>query len=242
MKKITASPLRLSIILCALSIATRGDAAENWGGSVGLTSDYLVRGVSRSDHDPALQADLHVSTASGWLGGVFASSVRIVPGGSRDAEVGLFGGFAWNWNSQWRSKALLTHYRYPWNQSGSAYNYTELSFDAGFREWLSVSAMYSPDAPRFVPYYGLIGVTAKSAEVNMAAPAWHKLTLSAGAGYSHYAGPDPYGYGYWSVGCTYDLSPVTLSVAFVDSSAAATALFYDNAAQSRWFAALVWRF
>lgn len=242
MRKISHPTICAWIAVCGLATAQRSEAADNWGGSVGLTSDYLVRGVSRSDHEPALQADLHVNTSSGWLAGIFTSSVRIVPGGSRDAEVGLFGGFAWNWNADWRSKALLTHYRYPWNNSGSAYNYNELSIDTSFREWLSISAVYSPDTSRYVPYYGLLSVTTKSAEVNLTAPAWHKFTMNAGIGYSHRAGPESAGYAYWSVGCTYDWAPVTLSVAWVDTSAAAQDLFYDNAAQHRLLAAVVWRF
>lgn len=231
-----------TIVWCVVAGLQSSEAAETWGGSVGITSDYLVRGVSRSDHDPALQADLHVNTSSGWLAGLFTSSVRIVPGGQRNAEVGLFGGFSWRWNDDWRSKALLTHYRYPWNHSGSAYNYTELSFDTSFQDWLSIGAVYSPNASRYVPYYGLVSVTAKSAEVNLNSPAWHKLSVNAGIGYSHFAGPESGGYGYWSVGCTYDWAPVTLSAAFVDTSAAARDLVYDNAAQHRVIAAVVWRF
>ena len=242
MKKILHAKIVAAMALCSLVTAQSSDAADEWGGSIGATSDYLVRGVSRSDHDPALQADLHVNTSSGWLAGLFTSSVKIVSGGSRDAEVGLFGGFAWNWNLAWRSKVLLTHYRYPWNTVGAAYNYTELSVDTSFHDWLSVSAIYSPDASRYIPYYGLLSVTTKSAEMNLTAPSWHKLILNAGIGYSHYAGPESAGYAYWSVGCTYDWAPVALSAAWVDTSAAAKELFYDNAAQHRLLAAVVWRF
>lgn len=242
MKKTNHRSYFVFIALYTIAAAPHSQAAENWGGSVGLTSDYLVRGVSRSDHESALQADVHVATTSGWLGGLFASSARIAPGARRDAEVGLFAGYAWNWNSEWRSKVLMTHYRYPWNPSGSGYNYNELSLDTAYREWLSFGVVYSPDAPRYLPYYGLVSVAANSAEVNLNAPAWHKLTLNAGVGYSHYAGREPGGYAYWSMGCTYDLAPVAISVAFVDSGSEAADLFRARAAQHRWLAAVVWRF
>src|ERR1700693_5389486 len=44
-------------------------AADAWGGSVSVTSDYLVRGISRSNDRPALQIDLHYLNKSGFLGG-----------------------------------------------------------------------------------------------------------------------------------------------------------------------------
>jgi uncharacterized protein (TIGR02001 family) len=59
-------------------------AAESWGGSLAATSDYLVRGISRSKHGAVLQADLHVATDSGLLGGVFASNVQFDSGDRRD--------------------------------------------------------------------------------------------------------------------------------------------------------------
>lgn len=34
-------------------------AAGTFGGSLDLTSDYFVRGISRSNDEPALQLDLH---------------------------------------------------------------------------------------------------------------------------------------------------------------------------------------
>jgi hypothetical protein len=44
------------------------------GGSLAATSDYIYRGVSQSDGQGALQADLHVGLASGTFAGVWAST------------------------------------------------------------------------------------------------------------------------------------------------------------------------
>jgi uncharacterized protein (TIGR02001 family) len=222
---------------------TSGLAAEhNWGGSVGLTSDFLVRGISRSDHQASLQAEVHIANKAGWMAGVFAASTRLTARENRDAELGGFVGYAWNWNSDWSSKLLASYYSYPWNDLGSAYDYSEFSAELGFRGWLSVSAVYSPDAWRYWRQYGLFSVEAKSVEVNLQSPAWRKLTFNAGAGYSDYSGVAGGGYSYWSAGASYDLAPVTATLGFVDSSSGAKRLFYDNAAQHRWMAALIWRF
>ena len=66
-------------------------AADQWGGSVDLTSDYVVRGISRSNDQAALQVDLHYLNTSGFLAGVFASNSRIDPNQPVDVELDEIG-------------------------------------------------------------------------------------------------------------------------------------------------------
>jgi hypothetical protein len=68
------------------------------------------------------------------------------------------------------------------------------------------------------------------------------LSAAAGVGYAHYAGPDPAGYTYWSLGAAYDLAPVSLVLSYVDTSAGAKALFYNEAAAHQWMGTVIWRF
>lgn len=230
------------MLMSLLAATPCARAAVTWGGSVSLTTDYLVRGISRSDHDPSLQAEVHASGKSGWFAGLFVATTRIAPGARRDAEVGALLGYSRDWNEDWASRVIVSHYSYPWNEAGSAYDYNEIACDLAFRGWLSFSAIYSPDAPRYNPYYGLIAANAGSAEVNLQSPAWHRLMFNAGVGYSHYAGADGGGFTYWSAGGTLDLAPLSLTVGFVDSSAGSIALFDETATQHRWVATLMWRF
>jgi len=44
------------------------------GGTLAFTSDYIYRGVSQSDGQGALQADLHVGSATGTFAGMWAST------------------------------------------------------------------------------------------------------------------------------------------------------------------------
>jgi uncharacterized protein (TIGR02001 family) len=184
MRRVTL--MKTILMTGALLITVMGNARAyaadiNWGGSLGLTTDYLVRGISRSDHEPSLQAEVHRATTKGWMAGLFTSTTRIAPGQRRDVEIGVFAGRAWNWNADWSSKVQLSHYSYPLNQAGSDYDYNELSLEASFRDWLSVGVVWSPDAPRYVAYEGLIASTAVSGELNLQTPAWHKLTLYGGS-------------------------------------------------------------
>jgi len=239
--------VRLLTAGVALSIglaigAPRCVGADVWGGSLGVTSDYIVRGISRSNDRAALQLDLHYFNASGFVAGLFASSTQIDPEMGRDVELDAFLGFAWTSGNDWRAKILASHYAYPWNQDGSGYNYDEFDADVAFQEWLDVGLVYSPNAPRYVPHRGLIAVTSHSAEVNLQRPVLGRLSATAGIGYSHFDGPNAAGFGYWSVGAAYTFAPVSLALSYVNTTAAAKALFYNAAADRRWTGTVIWRF
>jgi uncharacterized protein (TIGR02001 family) len=219
-------------------------AADSWGGSLALSSDYFVRGISRTSNNPALQLDLHYASAAGFLAGAFASNTQIDPNSRKDAELSAFIGFAWSMSADWRSKILLSHYAYPWNQAGSNYNYDELDFDATYQGWLHFGLNYSPNSPRFLraPYSDFISVTEKSAEVSVQRQLVGKLSGTAGFGYSFLDGPTSGGYTYWSVGAAYDFRSLSFAVSYVDTSSEAKALFYNAAASGRWMATAIWRF
>jgi uncharacterized protein (TIGR02001 family) len=232
----------LQVFACALTAPLQACAAQNWGGSVGFTSDYLVRGVTRSDHDPALQADFHYASPNGFIAGIFTSSVVIAPGEKRNAELSGFLGFSWEGQSPWRSRFVASHYTYPWNPSGSRYDYDEFNADVGYADWAMLSVLYSPNAALYVQYRGLTSVASKSTELNLQTPPFHKLRANAGIGFAHLGGPDGGGYAYWSLGCAYDLAPVSLSLAYVNTSHGASDLYYESAARNRWMATAIWKF
>jgi uncharacterized protein (TIGR02001 family) len=216
--------------------------ADLWGGSLGITSDYIVRGISRTNDHAALQLDLHYLNSAGFVAGLFASNTQLDPDRSGDAELNAFAGFAWTAGSDWRGKILASHYAYPWNRAGSGYDYDELDLDFAYQEWLDISLVYSPNAPHYLKTQGLYGATSESAEVNLQRPVLGRLSATAGIGYSHFAGPDPGGYAYWSVGAAYSLAPVSLVVSYVNTTAGAKALFYNAAADGRWIGTVIWRF
>ena len=216
--------------------------ADVWGGSLGVTSDYTVRGISRSDGHAALQLDLHYLNRTGFIAGLFTSNTKLDPDRPGDVEFSAFAGFAWTANSDWRGKILASHYAYPWNRAGSGYDYDELDVDLAYQEWLGVNLVYSPNAPRYLQQRGLFGVSSESAEINLQRPVLGRLSATAGIGYSYFAGPAPGGYAYWSVGAVYTLAPVSLVVSYVNTTAGAKALFYNGAADRRWIGTIIWRF
>jgi uncharacterized protein (TIGR02001 family) len=223
---------------------THAFAADEWAGSAALTSDYFVRGISRTSNHPALQLDFHYSNPNGFLAGVFASNTQIDPGEPRDAELSAFLGYAWSFDEAWHARVLGSHYAYPWNRAGSHYNYDEFDLDVSYQGWLHLGLGYSPNSPRFLayPYRSLIGVSEKSAEVSVQRQIAGKFSLTAGVGYSFLGGPESGGYCYWSAGAAYDWRAVTLALSYVNTSAEAKALFYNAAASGQWTGSVIWRF
>jgi uncharacterized protein (TIGR02001 family) len=233
-----------ALLAGSILMAGRCSAADSWGGSLSVTSDYFVRGISRTDDQAALQLDLHYAHSSGFLAGVFASNARVDETEPRDVELSGFIGWGWNLSPDWRTKVTVSHYAYPWNRRGSSYNYDEVDLDVGYQGWLHLNLEYSPNSPRFIPppYSRLIGENQKSAEISLQRPVWRTLSIIGGIGYSFLDGAESEGYTYWSAGAAYDLRSVSFAVAYVNTSEAAKALFPNAAATGRWTGTVIWRF
>jgi uncharacterized protein (TIGR02001 family) len=217
-------------------------AESSWGGSLVFTSDYLVRGISRSNDQAAIQLDLHFSADSGLLAGLFASTAQIATDQPRDVELDAFLGYAWNSGGDWRGQVRETYYTYPWNQQGSAYNYTEFDADVVYRDAIEIVGVYSPDTPRYLMNRGFVDVTSSAVEVNFQHQLYDKLSGIAGAGYSYLGGASGAGYEYWSAGAMYDFGHVTLVVSYVGVSGGAKSLFYQQNGTARADASVICRF
>jgi hypothetical protein len=142
----------------------------------------------------------------------------------------------------WHSRVAINHYSYPWSSVGSKYDYDELNVDVAYREWLTFSAVYSPNAPRYVYPWGVLGVTAKSAELGAQVPLSRQFVLAGGLGYAHLAGPYADGYAYWSAGASYALGRVSISLQYVSTTDAARQLYNDAAAHNRVAGTVIWNF
>jgi uncharacterized protein (TIGR02001 family) len=209
-----------------------------------VTSDFLVRGISRTAHDPALQIDLHYSNSAGIIAGAFASNSRFEKHEPRDVELSAFLGYAWRPVEDWRGRFLYSHYAYPWNQRGRAYDYDDLDAQFSYQGWLQFTLNYSPNTPRYLkwPIDALKAENEGSIEVNLQRPVAKHLSVLGGVGYSYLGGPYSGGYVYWSAGAAYSVSSLSFSLLFVDTSSEAKALFYNAAAVRRVLGTASWRF
>jgi uncharacterized protein (TIGR02001 family) len=232
----------VALSISLLSASAPCEATDVWGGSIDLTSDYFVRGISRSDDHSALQLDLHYVNPSGFVAGVFASSTQIRPNERRDAELSAFLGYVWSDGNDWQGKILAANYSYPWNQAGSRYNYDEVDLELAYQQWIQVAFAFYPDVRHYVYDSGVVRVQAESAELSLQRPLIGKLSATAGVGYYELDGAGASGYAYWSAGAAYDWSPVSLEVSYIGASRAANSLYYNAAVGGRWSGTVIWRF
>lgn len=83
-------PIRAAAFAAALSMPVPALAQGlTWSGEVGITSNYMSRGVTQSANRPALSFGLEAE-AMGFYAGLWASSVRLAPD---RLEVDLYAGY-----------------------------------------------------------------------------------------------------------------------------------------------------
>jgi uncharacterized protein (TIGR02001 family) len=178
----------MGYLLALVMLTTPARAGQSWGGAADVTSDYLLRGVSPSDDQAALQLDLHYANTDGLFTGAFASDTVFQGSRQRYAELDPYGGYAWQVNEHWRAKILADAYLYPPNPAGRRYEYEEVAFVADYHEWLILQATMSPDAPRAALNHGLSHVHAVSADVSAQQPVYRQLSATGGVGIYHVDG------------------------------------------------------
>ena len=134
---ITAS----AVSLFAPSLAS---AQASFTGVAALTSDYVWRGTTQSEGEPAAQAGFKVAGAAGWYGQVWGSTVDFGPQTNASTELDFIAGWAGKLSNDFSIDASVTHYRYP--STTVDLNWTELGGVVTWKDkaWLQVS--WSNDA------------------------------------------------------------------------------------------------
>lgn len=208
---------------CLLLSASPVLAQSDWSleGSVGVVSDYRYRGYSLSGEDPALQAGLTLSHASGVYGDVFVSSIEEYGIGDAGDGAGLEVTSTLGWAASiggFDVDAAVSSYAYP---DGDDVNYVEapvrvgqtvgdLTWTVGVAYAAAQTALSDEDNR-----YGWAGLSY--------APETWPISLSGAFGYEEGAfAPD--GKSDWSLGAAQDFGPATLALTWVDSDVEAGAL------------------
>lgn len=144
-------PLSL-LMLAALGapLATQAaDSPHSLSANVGLSSDYIFRGISQTGHDPAIQGGFDYSHSAGFYLGTWASNVGWIEDyqgyNSGNIEIDLYGGFR---NSIGKSDFTydvgVVSYFYPGSRPGGTTNAdtTELYAALGWK-WFTVKYSYA---------------------------------------------------------------------------------------------------
>ena len=195
--------MRLALACASLLALTAGagaaqaQTAPEVAFNIGVVSDYVFRGASQTDEEPALQGGVDVSFASGFYVGGWASMVDF--GDDTDAEVDLYGGYRTELGGYGLDLGVVS-YLYV-NEPGSAdYNYVELKAAASRAigpVTLGAAVYYSPN------FFGADEQTTYL-EANAAYAVTDKWSVSGAIGHQSLDVNDDYAT--WNLGVAYALT------------------------------------
>jgi uncharacterized protein (TIGR02001 family) len=232
----------LAILLLA-SVPAIVLAAGSVGGHVAATTDYVFRGVSQTRGGAAAQADLHYQAQSGWFAGAWASTVDLNPGAGATAELNADAGRAWPFAGDWNARVTAVEYVYPNDEATFSYDYFELVASVAWLDRVVASIAWSPDTSRYgVDYGAALDRRALTYELVGRWPLRDDLSATASAGYYDLSDLFETGYGYGSLGLTYDIRSLQLDLAWFATSDQAEELFGREVAGQRWSFTVAWRF
>ena len=189
-----------AVVAAAAVVAVFGAApalADEVAYNVGVTNNYVFRGLTQTDKDFAVQGGVDFSTDSGFYAGAWASNVDF--GDGTDAEVDLYGGYKTEAGGFAFDFGVVA-YTYVGAPAGVSYDNVELKAAASRAfgpATIGGAVYYSPDS---------WGVDNESVywELNGAYTVSDKISLSGAVGRQTFdPGSD---YTTWNVGGTYALT------------------------------------
>ena len=187
--------------------------AADLNGYLALTTDYVFRGVTYSDGDPAAQVGGDVSFESGFYAGAWASTIDISngPARQRDVEVTYYAGYAAELDRDWSLGLNFVAYTYPGATGFVDYDYEEWSVAANYadRAWLEYS--YSDDLYN-------AGSTTHNVDFYAEWPLAGDFIVGGGAGYYDVSNLAGDGYAYWQLGLSKGLGRFALDLRYHDTS------------------------
>lgn len=203
MKLLTASALAGAAALALMASAGAASAQDvAVTANIGVTSDYVFRGFSQNEEEPAVQGGVDVTVGS-FYAGAWASNVNFLD--NTEAEIDVYGGFrgetkGYNWDV-----GLVTYLYAP--GANQDYDYVELKTAVSRAVGpvtLGAAGYYSPD------FFG-VDKSAFYGELNAAyATPVTGLSVSGAVGEQWLNVSDDYTT--WNLGATYAFAGTPLSL------------------------------
>lgn len=253
---------------CALALpwphtARSQSGPVSFGGTIAATTDYIYRGVSQSDGQGALQADLHASTPGGTFAGVWASTRDRSLEPMTPGELQLYVGQHFSLGSEWTASLSGRADYFVGASSARSDDYQEISAALTWLDRCTFSLTVLPNAVRYshIQYYAPDGYLVAyyqpyrgTALVADASGQWllregvlgSGLYLTAAAGYydssrPNHEPPPAIGYLYGNLGLALERRRWRLDVGYFAAQSRAAQLFPYPVAR-RLAATLSWQF
>lgn len=135
-----------------LAVAATSASAAGIVGNVNVTTDYIWRGVSQTNHAPAIQGGYDYSNAAGVYLGFWASSVRWEPG---SLETDWYGGYNGKITNDLGYSVGYIYYYYPKQGPGPNDSFGEVNGNLSYKDFsagFAYSNNYSGDTGRETYY------------------------------------------------------------------------------------------
>jgi uncharacterized protein (TIGR02001 family) len=194
----------MAAIVGILGLAWCGDALAQERpvavtANVAASTDYVFRGVSQTEEDPAISAGVDL-TSGALYAGAWASNVSFVGDDDTSAEVDLYGGYRAEVGG-WAVDVGGVAYLYTNQPDGADYDYVEAKLAisrAVGPATIGGAVFYSPD------FFGAAEDEATYVEANAAFSPADRWTLSGALG-RQFVSSD-FDYTTWNVGAAYALT------------------------------------
>ncbi len=234
MKRCTQLVLAGAALLAPMLNAWAGDATTGQlSGSVAVVNDYLFRGLSQTNRQPAVQPGIEYDAASGWYVGMWGSNISWLSDGSTTAapissslEVDVYGGYRSSFSGDWSYDVGLYEYAYPGDYpAGFTSPYTTEAYAS--LGWKGISLKYSSALTNLFGFSNSAG----SGYIDLSWNAEFSLgwTFNSHIGHQTVANNPGFDYTDWKVGVTKAFAKgYSLALGYYDTNAARSS--YTNTA------------
>lgn len=136
------SKLLNTLILAALAVPgiAMAEEASPFSGNVSLTTDYLYRGLTQTNHRGAIQGGFDYADASGFYIGTWGSNISWIAGTGTSLELDTYAGYTASFGDDFNYNIGGLRYNYSGEYADPSPNTNEIYASLG---WKSVSAKYS---------------------------------------------------------------------------------------------------
>ena len=219
----------LPVVLCCLIAscpATSQAIPSPFSANVTLTTDYLYRGLSQTDSDPAIQGGFDYTHSSGFFAGLWASNVDFATtrprNEPRDLEIDYYIGYNREIGADWSAQATLIRYTYPGADPDFHYDYNELLVDATLRGLVTVGLGYTND---------IFGTDAAAITYELTGryPIAEHFDVHAGVGLFDLDDLLDESHLYWNLGVSVFVGQFTFDLGYFDTDSTAERLFGEAA-------------
>ena len=213
----------------APAIAEEAAGPHSFSANVALTSDYIFRGISQSQHKPAIQGGFDYSHASGFYAGTWASNVSWVSRpdysakDSNSMEWDFYAGYKGALSEDISYDVGAIHYYYPGDKNGNpAPDSTEVYLGLG---WKFLSLKYSHSVSSYLFGWSDFAATGKKNTGSGYLDLTASFDLGEGWGMVAHVGRQTIknnkqaSYTDWKLGVTKDVGFGVVGLAYTDTNA-----------------------